>query len=67
MKIWTTLIGVAIFLYAIYVIYSGRIAVGDDNARSYYVQRSKSPLLFWFNVLLMLALSFVLIFNVFHF
>ncbi|HUI89847.1 MAG TPA: hypothetical protein VLX61_14105 [Anaerolineales bacterium] len=68
MKIWTTLIGVAILLYAVYVIYTGRIAGGDDNtARTYYVERSKNPLFFWFNVLLMLALAFVLIFNIFHF
>jgi len=68
MNLWTMLIGVAILLYAVYVIYTGRIAGGDDNtARTYYVERSKTPLFFWFNVLLMLALAVVLIFNVFHF
>jgi len=68
MNLWTMLIGVAILLYAVYVIYTGRIAGGDDNtANTYYVVRSKNPLFFWFNVLLMLALAVVLIFNVFHF
>jgi len=68
MNLWTMLIGVAILLYAVYVIYTGRIAGGDDNtANTYYVVRSKNPLFFWFNVLIMLALAVVLIFNVFHF
>jgi Mg2+/citrate symporter len=68
MNIWSSLIGVAILLYAVNVIYKGRISMTDDaNSRSYYVRRSEKPVLFWLNVLIMLALATVLIFNIFHF
>jgi len=67
MNIWITLVGVALLLYAAYAIYKGSISGMDDNMRSYNVRRSEKPVLFWFYVLLMLALAFVLIFNVFHF
>jgi len=67
MKLWTILIGVAILLYAVYVIYKGNISGMDDNMRSYNVRRSEKPVQYWFYVLLMLALAVMLIFNVFHF
>ena len=66
MNIWITLVGVAILLYAVYVIYKGNISGMDDNMRSYNVRRSEKPVLYWFYVLLMLAVAFALIFNIFH-
>ncbi|HUH98158.1 MAG TPA: hypothetical protein VLZ89_12405 [Anaerolineales bacterium] len=66
MNIWTTLIGIAALLYAVYAVYQGKISYGNDSPTSSYIRRSEKPVLFWLNVAIMLALAVVLIFNVFH-
>jgi hypothetical protein len=66
MNTWTRIIGVIVALYAGYVIYRGRVAVGDDNSTS-YLERSEKPVQFWLTVVFMLAVAAVLILNVFRF
>lgn len=66
MDTWTRVIGVIVALYAGYVIYRGRVAVGDETSTS-YIERSEKPVQFWISVGFMLLVAAVLILNVFHF
>ncbi len=64
---WSTIIGYVLVLYAVYVIYKGRVVTSDDYNRSSWLNRSEKPVQFWFSVLLILVMAALLIFNVFHF
>jgi hypothetical protein len=64
---WSTIIGVVLVLYALYVIYRGRLTSGDDYGNSTVINRAESPVRFWISVIGMLVLAVLLIFNVFHF
>jgi hypothetical protein len=66
MDIWTRVIGVIVALYAVYVIYRGQVASGDENSTT-YIKRSEKPVQFWISVAFMLVVAALMIFNVFHF
>jgi hypothetical protein len=65
---WSTIVGYVLVLYAVYVIYKGRVVTSDDySKRSEWLNRSEKPVQFWFAVLVILVMAALLIFNVFHF
>ena len=64
---WSSIIGVVLVLYAVFVMYKGRITVSDDFHSSSWMTRSEKPVQFWFSVSLMLVIAVLLIFNVFHY
>jgi len=63
---WSTIIGVVLVLYAVYVIYRGRITISDDYKRSSWVTRAEKPVQFWLLVLVVLVFAVLMLFNVFH-
>ena len=65
MDTWTRVIGVIVALYAVYVIYRGQVAAGDEGSTT-YIKRSEKPVQFWISVAFMLLVAATLIFNVFH-
>jgi hypothetical protein len=64
---WSTIIGVSLIIYAVYVIYRGRITVSDDYKRSSWVTRAERPVQFRFLVFVVLVFAGLMFFNVFHF
>ncbi len=66
MKI-SSILGVFLFLYALYVAYSGRASSRNKYGATRTVDRSTNPVMFWITVIVMLALALVLIFGVYSF
>ena len=67
MSTWTRIIGVLVALYAVFVIYRGRISVSNDyNHNTSWIVRSERPLRFWFTVVIMFVVAAIMIFNIFH-
>ena len=64
---WSPIIGAVLVLYAVFVIYKGRITVSDDFNSSSRLNRSEKPVQFWFSVFVLLVIAVLLIFNVFHY
>jgi len=66
MNAWTRIIGVVLALYAGYVLYTGRVASGDESSTTYRT-RAEKPVQYWISVVFILALAVLMILNVFHF
>jgi len=66
MSIWSTFIGVVLLVYAVYVIYRGRITSSDDYNHSTWINRDEKPFQFWFSVFVLLVFAVIMLFNVFH-
>jgi hypothetical protein len=64
---WSTFLGAVLVLYAIYVIYRGRITVSDDYNHSSWVSRAQKPFQFWLSVFVLLVIAAVLLFNIIRF
>jgi uncharacterized membrane protein len=64
---WTTILGIALLLYAALIIFRGRLTSGDDYGNTTVIDRKKSPVRFWITVGGLGVLAFILIFNIFHF
>ena len=63
---WSIILGVVLVLYAIFVIYRGRLTSGDDYGNTSVINRADKPFQFWLSVVGMLVIAALLIFNVFH-
>ena len=64
--------GLILALYALFVIFTGRVTVSDSDGyggrshTSTMISRAEKPLQFWVFVIAVLLVAVVLFFNVFH-
>ena len=64
---WSPILGVVLILYAVFVIYRGRLTSGDDYGHTSTFSRAEKPVQFWLSVIVMLAFAVILLFNLFNF
>ena len=63
-----TTIGLILALYALVVLFKGRVtfSAGERGRTSTWISRSEKPLQYWLFVIVMLVLAAVFFFNVFN-
>lgn len=66
MKI-SSILGIFLFLYALYVAYTGRASSRNKYGVTRTVDRNKNPVMFWITIVAMLAVALVLIFGIYSF
>jgi hypothetical protein len=66
MKI-SSILGIFLFLYALYVAYTGKASSRNQYGATRIVDRDKNPVMFWITIVAMLAVALVLIFGIYSF
>jgi hypothetical protein len=66
MKI-SSILGVFLFLYALYLAYTGKASSRNKYGATRTVDRDKNPVMFWITIAAMLAVALVLIFGIYSF
>jgi hypothetical protein len=66
MKI-SSLLGVFLFLYALYVAYTGKASSRNKYGATRTVDRDKNPVMFWITIAAMLGVAIVLMFGIYSF
>jgi lipid-A-disaccharide synthase-like uncharacterized protein len=63
----SSIFGVFLFLYALYLAYTGRLSSRNQYGATRTVDRDKNPVMFWITIVAMLGVAVVLIFGIYSF
>jgi hypothetical protein len=63
----SSVLGVFLFLYALYVAYTGKASSRNKYGATSTVDRDKNPVMFWITIIAMLGVALVLIFGIYSF
>jgi hypothetical protein len=63
----SSILGVFLFLYALYLAYTGKASSRNKYGATHTVDRDKNPVMFWITIVAMLGVALVLIFGVYSF
>jgi hypothetical protein len=63
----SSILGIFLFLYALYVAYTGRASSRNKYGATHTVDRDKNPVMFWITIAAMLAVALVLMFGIYSF
>jgi hypothetical protein len=66
MKI-SSILGVFLFLYALYLAYTGKASSRNKYGATRTVDRDKNPVMFWITIAAMLGVAIVLMFGIYSF
>jgi fumarate reductase subunit C len=63
----SSIFGVFLFLYTLYLAYTGQLSSRNKYGVTRTLDRSQNPVMFWITIVAMLAVALVLIFGLYSF